>query len=361
MNQFVRIYLLPGAIFQSVIIAGGYGTGREVVEYFASKGLVSGILGLLTAGVCFALIFAASLEISRVFKVYDYRNFFKVLLGRGWFVYEILGVMLFMLVVAVIGSAAGEVMSNELGLHPMVGVAIMLFTVTFLVFYGREVVTRLLAYWSLFLYLVFISYLVAVFIKLPDLVVAGFDASEDEGGWAVRGAQYSFYNVTAIPIILYCAMAIETRTQAISAGVIGALIAIIPGLMLHISFAAHYPAILEEPLPIYAIFSMLDIDILKFAYLVMLFGTFIETGAGNLQGFMERLDGWWREKYERALSQTTHAAIAATAMLLAGGLSHLGIITLIAEGYGTLAWGFLFVYVIPLLTFGIYKLYKAER
>ena len=32
MNKFVRIYLLPGAMLQSVIIAGGYGTGREVSE-----------------------------------------------------------------------------------------------------------------------------------------------------------------------------------------------------------------------------------------------------------------------------------------------------------------------------------------
>ena len=27
-------YLLPGFVFQSVTIGGGYGTGRELVEYF---------------------------------------------------------------------------------------------------------------------------------------------------------------------------------------------------------------------------------------------------------------------------------------------------------------------------------------
>ena len=31
-NWFQR-YLLPGFVFQSVIIAGGYGTGRELVEF----------------------------------------------------------------------------------------------------------------------------------------------------------------------------------------------------------------------------------------------------------------------------------------------------------------------------------------
>ena len=31
-------YLLPGFIAQSVLIAGGYGTGRELVEYFVQYG-----------------------------------------------------------------------------------------------------------------------------------------------------------------------------------------------------------------------------------------------------------------------------------------------------------------------------------
>ena len=38
-----------------------------------------------------------------------------------------------------------------------------------------------------------------------------------------------------------------------------------------------------------------------------------------------------------------------------------GIVALIADGYGTLAWGFLAVYVLPLLTVGVYKLFFAEN
>jgi uncharacterized membrane protein YkvI len=348
-------------MLQSVIIAGGYGTGREVLQYFTSTGLYVGILGIFVATVSMAVVFVLSLEIARVFKVYDYRNFFKVLLGRVWFVYEILGVMLFMLVFAVIGAAAGEVLQREFGLHPMAGVAVMLLTVTLLVFYGRELITRMLTYWSLFLYLVFGVYVIAVFMLLGDDVSRGFAARDDSGEWLLRGGQYTFYNMTAIPIILYGAMAIKTRHQAVIAGVVGALIALVPGLILHVSFAAQYPAILEAPLPIYAIFTALDIGILKFAYLLMLLGTFVETGAGNLQGFVERLDGWWKETRGRPMSRSAHATIALVAMTLAGGLSHFGIVALIEDGYGTLAWGFMVVYAVPLLTIGVYRLSKRSR
>ena len=31
-------YFVPGIVFQSVVIAGGYGTGRELVEFFMKFG-----------------------------------------------------------------------------------------------------------------------------------------------------------------------------------------------------------------------------------------------------------------------------------------------------------------------------------
>ena len=360
MNNFIRIYLLPGAVLQSVVVAGGYGTGREVVEYFTNQGMYAGLMGLAVAAVSMAIIFCLCLEISRVFRVYNYRTFFQVLLGRSWFLFEIVGGTMFMLVIAVIGSAAGEVMKNEFGVHPIVGVFIMLTAVTLLIFYGRELITQILAYWSIFLYAIFVVYIVAVFVLLSGNIDQGMANSEEKSSWLIKGLQYTFYNAPAIPVILYCAMAIETRRQAIIAGITGALITIVPGLMLHISFAANYPDIVEEALPIYSIFTLLDIGLLKYAYLLMLFGTFIETGAGNLQGFIERVDSWRQDTNRTPLSRGAHASITASLMLVAGGLSHFGIVNLIAAGYGTLAWAYFAVFIVPLFTIGVYKLMKAS-
>ena len=37
---------MPGLVFQGVLIGGGYGTGREIVEYFMQWGPLGGLLGL---------------------------------------------------------------------------------------------------------------------------------------------------------------------------------------------------------------------------------------------------------------------------------------------------------------------------
>lgn len=38
MIKWFKAWIVPGAVFQSVIVGGGYGTGREVVEYVSSAG-----------------------------------------------------------------------------------------------------------------------------------------------------------------------------------------------------------------------------------------------------------------------------------------------------------------------------------
>ena len=61
---------------------------------------------------------------------------------------------------------------------------------------------------------------------------------------------------------------------------------------------------------------------------------------------------------KRLSSLSVTGLVLSTTALLAGTLSVFGIVNLIAEGYGTLAWGYLFVYLIPLFTVGVYRLLK---
>ncbi len=46
--------------------------------------------------------------------------------------------------------------------------------------------------------------------------------------------------------------------------------------------------------------------------------------------------------------------------LLVGALllSRFGIIDLIAKGYGLISWGIFFIYFVPLMTVGVYKIIK---
>lgn len=104
----------------------------------------------------------------------------------------------------------------------------------------------------------------------------------------------------------------------------------------------------------------MDIPWLLGLYVCVLFMTIVQTGVGVLQGVNERLDNWWREQPGGPLSAGQHSAVAAGAVLGSLLLAKFGIVKLVAQGYGSLAWGFLIAYTMPMLTLGVAKIVKAQ-
>ncbi len=116
MRQLFLIFLLPGVVFQSIIVAGGYGTGQELSVFFLSLGPKEGLLAILLVPIPIISISAIlSFELARLFKAYDYRTFFQLLLGRAWFVWEIGFLSGLTIFFGVMGSAAGEIFSRTFG------------------------------------------------------------------------------------------------------------------------------------------------------------------------------------------------------------------------------------------------------
>jgi uncharacterized membrane protein YkvI len=360
LNRFFRIYIVPGAVIQSVMVGGGYGTGREIVEYFTSYGAMGGILGICVAFVVLAAVVATTFETARVFQAFDYRQFFKGLLGPGWIVYEVLIILLFLLILAVLASAAGNIIQDNFGIPYGAGLLIMLLVVGVLTFYGRNLITAALTFWSFFLYAVFLAFLIAVFSSERFSFGGAFDTTDVISGWWRSGLQYAAYNLAVIPLLLYVARDFETRKEAICSGTVAGIVALAPALIFQLAFVAASPDVLDEAIPVYWMIEQLGQTSFLVVYSVMLFGTFIETGAGILQGINERIDGYLAEVRGSNMSPTSRAAIAVFAILVSAGLSLIGITDLIAKGYGAMAWGFLVVYVLPLMTLGIYRLYSSR-
>ena len=356
MQRFFRIYIVPGAVFQSVMVGGGYGTGREIVEYFTSYGALGGLLAIGIAFVVLATVTAVSFEFARAFEAYDYRRFFKRLLGPGWVAYEVLMILLFLLVLAVLASASGNILRDNFGMPYGAGLLIMLLVVGILTFFGRQLITAALTFWSFFLYLVFLVFLFAVFSSDRFTHSLALDFADLGSGWCLSGLKYAAYNLAIIPLLLYVARNFTTRKEAIGSGIVAGVIALAPALMFQFAFLAATPEILAEAIPVYWMIGELGLTSLLVAFTVMLFGTFIETGAGVLHGINERIDGYLAEVRGTSMKPFSRAAIAVLAILISAGLSLLGITELIAKGYGSMAWGFMLVYVIPLMTIGVYRL-----
>jgi uncharacterized membrane protein YkvI len=354
-----RAYLIPAAVCQSLMIGGGYGTGREIVEFFSRYGMRGGLLGLGLVAGCFAVILAVSYEFARVFRAYDYRAFFRALLGRGWIAFEILYLAMFALVLAVICAAAGTLVENYLHLPSVVGLAVLLLAIVVFAFYGRKWVTVILTAKAAVLCCVVLVYFAVVGWRYHERIILQFNTSGVVPGWASGALRYALYASVIIPATLFTTRVIETRRQAVGAGILSGVAAILPAVLMHVSFAAGYPEVLAAQLPAYWMITALQMPFLTIAYIAVLFGSLFDVGLGFIQSVNERLDGWSRERKGRPLARSTRAVIAFSCVLVSGCLSVIGVVPLIARGYSAMAWGFLVLYVGPVLTIGVLRLRRG--
>jgi uncharacterized membrane protein YkvI len=360
-SALFKKYFLPGFVFQSVVIAGGYGTGRELAEFFLRYGPLGGLLAMvLVSTVIWSAVCAVSFEFARTFKSYEYRGFFSHLLGRAWWAYELCLVVYMSIVLAVIAAAAGTILEETFGLNFLVGVLAIMTAVGFLVFLGSAAIERFLATWSFVLYGIFLVLFVWCFSRFGNDIVSGFGKETVGTRWIVGGVAYAAYNLSLIPLILFPIRHIETRKEAIGAGILAGPIAMIPALLFYLAMVGQYPAIVDRPVPANFLLDILGSRTFQLAFQIVLFGTLIETGTGMIHGINERIAGVFRER-SREMPTYLRPAVALALLVFGTLIARVGLKDLIAKGYGTLTWFFLVIYVVPVLTWGVWKIRQRTR
>lgn len=359
-SRVVQKYLIPGFVFQSVVIAGGYGTGRELVEYFLNYGPLGGVMGMfLFTTLIWAVLLAVSFEFARTFQTYDYRSFFLKLLGRYWITFEILYFVLVMIVLAVVGSAAGILLRDNFGIPYFLGVMIIFAGIGFLSFKGSRWIERFLSGVSIMLYIVFGVFLIISVANFGELIQQKFSEAVIQPGWASGGFKYALYNIAVIPAILFCIKNLETRREAVTAGLLAGVIGILPGALILCALVAHYPAVLPEEIPVVFALSKINVPFFMYLYQIVLFGALITTGTGFIHSFNERFQSAFRAR-GREFPQWARPVVAIGLLLIGLALSAFGLIRLVARGYGTASYGVFIVFVFPMLTLGLYKIIRER-
>lgn len=358
-STFTRIWL-PGFLLQSVIVGGGYATGRELVEFFLSSGPLGGLLGMLVATVLFSIASALTFELARLTRSFNYRSFFVVLLGRGWLLYEIAYFVLALLVLAVIGAAAGEMIGRHWDLPRFVGILLLMVPIGVLVFRGTSLIEKVLAGWSFLLYATF-AILVTVYLWHFGGSFAGNFADIAPGdGWFGKGVSYFGYNLAVIPLILFCVPHFTCRRDTLAAGLLAGPLVMLPAAMFFLAMAASYSEIVDVAVPADFMIQRLDLGWLGAVFYVVVFGTFVETGTALIHALNERV-ALRLDELGRPMPRWLRPAIAAAAVTLAVVLaSRFGIVDLIARGYGTLTWAFILIFALPLCTIGVWKIFRLS-
>jgi uncharacterized membrane protein YkvI len=361
-STWFQRFLLPGFAFKAVVIGGGYATGRELAEFFLPGGPWGGLAGMLLAMAIWSLVCAVTFAFARAVDGYDYRTFFKALLGPFWIVFEIAYFLFVILILSVFGAAAGAIGAATLGLPEIVGTLALATAIGLFAMFGNASVERLFKYVTFLLYGVYILFVLLSVTSFGNRIAESFATTLPGDGWALGGLTYASYNIVGAVVILPVIRHLTSRRDAIVAGLVAGPLAMAPALLFFTCMIAFYPGIAQETLPSEFILRRLNLPAFHYLFQLMIFAALLESGTGSVHAINERVAAVWRHHRGRDLSYGARGAIAAALLIgcifIAG---RFGLVALIGSGYRFLAYALLIVYVVPLLTIGLRKLVLGAR
>ena len=356
-------FVLPGLAFKAVVIGGGYATGREIAEFFLPAGPWGGIAAMAVATAVWCVVCAVTFVFARRLRERDYRSFFRALLGRAWPLFEIAYLLFVVLILAVFGAAAGAIASATLGVPPIVGTLCLMVAIAIATAFGNKSVERVFTWVSILLYGVYAAFVVFALSSFGGRISETFAASDGwHDGWLAGGLTYAGYNIIGAVVILPVTRHLTSDRDAIIAGIAAGPLAMLPALLFFICMCAFVPAIAGEALPSDYLLARLDQPWFRFLFQTMIFAALLESGTGAVHAVNERISTVWQARTRAPLSTRARGLIAlgllAVCMLIA---DRVGLVSLIANGYRALAYVLIAVYVVPLLTIGVWRLTKSDQ
>lgn len=353
--------LLPGVILQSVLIGGGYATGREIVQFggkFGALGWVAGLAIFIGFGLMAFLMF----EVARRFQAFDYRTLLRELIGPLYWVFDIVYILLAVLIIAIMAAATGEILNETLGLNYWVGVTFVVILVGLLNFYGEGVIERFESWGTLALYIGYIVFAALVISHNWDRMVETLSSGNHslEPGvslWAIiwSGILYVGYNLAVYPAALFTVRRQTRLRHTAVAGVIAGLLMTIPWFLTYFALMGFYPneEIFDAAVP------WLEMLGSQAGWVIVVFGivvgwTLIETATGMIHALITRVDQNLVDVNRLPISRRTAGVVAVVTLLLALILAQVGIIDLVAKGYTVMGYAMIVVFAVPLLVRGTY-------
>ena len=356
-STWFQRFLLPGFAFKAVVIGGGYATGRELAEYFLPSGPWGGLAAILLSTILFSFVCALTFLFARAVGALDYRTFFKELLGPAWFVFEAAYILFIILILAVYGAAAGSIGGAVFGVAEVWGTVALAGAIIAIVTFGNASVERMFVYVSYLLYAVYLVFIVLAFTKFGGRIADGFAQGGSAAGWLAGGTVYAGYNLIGAVVILPVVRHLTSNRDAVIAGAIAGPLAMIPAALFFTAMIAFYPAIASETLPSDFLLQQMQLPLFHLLFQLMIFSALLESGASSVHAINERISQALLVRRGKTLSNRARLVIALA--LLVGCMfvaQRFGLVALIANGYRALGYILIAVYVLPLMTIGIWRL-----
>ena len=355
-------------MLQSVLIGGGYASGREVVEYGARFG-VFGAGAVVVVFLGFSLMAILTFEFARLSRAYEYKGFMRGLIGWAWPAFDLLFGAMAVLIIAVMASAATGIMERILGVPPALGTGVIILAVGTLCFYGTTLIEGFKSIGTGLLYIAYLLFAVVVLARSGSQLGSAFGVDgmaafpeATVGAALLAGVIYVGYNLAVFPTVLFTLHRQQTRRDTVLAGLIAGTMMTLPFALTWLCLLAYRgsPEVFDAPVPWLSMLEQAGGPWLLVVFALVMGWTLLETSVGLIHALLDRVD---RNvgRPGKSMSRPLRGILGAGVLIAAAALSQIGIIALVARGYTIMGYLLIALFALPLMTIGLRRIVRQDK
>ena len=312
------------AIYASVFLGAGFASGQELLHYFIGFGSI-GLLGIIIAGVLFALTGWAVLRICQREKIANYHQLMRYLFGAklGGIMEGVVVVFLFCLFVAML-AGAGATGREAFGLPFTTSSLAVGICVFFVLCFGLKGIVRINVILAPFMLIggIFIG-LFSFFVRTHP-AFAIFSQTPLSIVWLLSAIVYSSYNlVTGVPILAATAEMATKKKDVMIGGLLGGGIITLLGICMALPLFLYHSNIINLEIPFLYIVTRHGFGF-RLLYLAILISAIITTAACNAFAVAEWL---------KARNFANNVFVALCICAIGVVVSHIGFSNIVAYIY----------------------------
>jgi uncharacterized membrane protein YkvI len=300
-------------------------------------------------------------------------------------VFDLLQLAMMLLVLAVMAAAMGSVLRTTLGVPYAAGLFATFVAVALLAWKGTQWIERFKTLGTFLLWAVYTAFTLLVVTADPGASPAPAETSAAAAAATgsvvlhattlavlVSAIQYVGYNLSAFPPVLFCLHRQTTRRQTFTSGLLAGVAMTFPFALTFLAMMRFWPdpAIFGAEVPWLPLLERASAGRGGPALWTAVFGlvagwTLLDTAVGNAHALVDRVEQNLGDLPRRlrprsgSFSPAQRAFFATAVLGVATLLARFGIIDLVARGYGVLAWGFIVLLALPLLTVGVWRITRG--
>lgn len=343
---------------------GGFASGRQLVDFFVSYGWYALITPVLSIAIVTAVLYYAW-SFAVTYKTFDYRawgnQYFKPFEAIFSNAYEVMYILILLIASAVAFATGGTVMKQILGTPYVMNTVIVAVFIFFLTIFGAEMVRRAASTMAVIIIagmtFIYVANLVTNFPKLLEVIrTAPSPKGFVEAFWA--SMKYAGFQACAMGAYIAVADALTTRGDARKTSVWGFLINAGVLWLATAGVLLHYPAILQESVPVLYVAAHGGGGAFGTAIVsLLIFLAVISTGVSLIFGGARRIVAFWGRTRGSSVAGDRKVNIAASLIyvLITWGIALFGLIPLVAKGYGYMGTLSFPLLILPVVLIGLLR------